>query len=133
MSNTIQERGFNFNTGLKCPNCSGEVWVSDNCDRQYYDGQEFACECCDIEGSIVFYEDGTSAAVEYKNDVLTGTYADSGVTYEYVTRVFWWGEGRNLNWRDGINRPVEIKHGDVLKMLGHGTWCALYRPKKDND
>ena len=58
---------------------------------------------------------------------LSGTYAEEDEGFEYVCRVFWWGEGRNIKWFNGVNEPVEIRHGDVLKILGKGTWAALYR------
>lgn len=56
---------------------------------------------------------------------IKGTYADDeDRTLNYVCRVFQIPDG---TFRNGIDEPIEIKHGDVLKVCGQGTWFALYQ------
>ena len=54
---------------------------------------------------------------------LEGTYTEENLTLNYVCRVIPY-KGK---YYDGIGGKVEIKDGDVLMMLGKGTWFALYR------
>ena len=59
---------------------------------------------------------------------LTGTYTDDeGLAgeLEYVCRAIRYGD----EFFDGIGQRLEICDGDVLMMLGKGTWFALYRKK----
>ena len=64
---------------------------------------------------------------------ITGTYAEKEDELEYVCRVFSYGHGRDIKWVNGVDEPIEIKDGDVLMMLGKGTWFALYREtQRDN-
>jgi hypothetical protein len=60
---------------------------------------------------------------------LEGTYAEDDEEFEYVCRVFWWGKGSDIEWVNGSGEAVDVSHGDVLRMFGNGTWCALYRKK----
>lgn len=60
---------------------------------------------------------------------IIGNYATED-DLEYVCRVFLYGHGRDIKWVNGIDEPVEIRDGDVLMMLGKGTWFALYRGKQ---
>ena len=57
---------------------------------------------------------------------LKGAYTDEeGLAgeLEYVCRAIPY-EGKFYN---GIGEPLSIRDGDVLMMLGQGTWYALYR------
>ena len=55
---------------------------------------------------------------------IEGAYADENKKFKYECRVFWDGE----KWVNGIDEPVDVKHGDVLYLLGLGTWFAWYTP-----
>ena len=58
---------------------------------------------------------------------LKGIYTDEELAgeLEYVCRAMPY-KGKFYN---GICEPLEVKDGDVLMMLGQGTWYALYRRK----
>jgi len=62
---------------------------------------------------------------------LEGTYADGcngpipDASLRYVCRVFLSSDG----FFDGVGNPVEVNDGDVLMLLGRGTWFALYQPR----
>lgn len=53
---------------------------------------------------------------------LIGTYSDDN-ELEYVCRVIPY----NGNYYSPVNHKLNISHGDVLYMLGNGTWFALYQ------
>lgn len=58
---------------------------------------------------------------------LKGTYTEEMAgELQYVCWVFPY-KGIFYN---GIGELLEIKDGDVLMMLGQGTWFALYRRKE---
>ena len=66
---------------------------------------------------------------------LKGTYAENDQEMEYLGRIFQWCTGKGFShkasiWKDGLDKDVEVKHGDVLYVLGQGTWFAHYRPSK---
>lgn len=57
---------------------------------------------------------------------LHGTYTDDdrlAGDFEYVCRAIPYG-GKYYN---AVGEELEIRDGDVLMMLGNGTWFALYR------
>jgi len=58
---------------------------------------------------------------------LRGIYTDEELAgeLEYVCRVIPY-RGK---FYTGTNEQLEVKDGDVLMMLGQGTWYALYRRK----
>jgi len=58
---------------------------------------------------------------------LRGIYTDEELAgeLEYVCRVIPY-RGKFYN---GISEPLKVVDGDVLMMLGQGTWYALYRRK----
>ena len=58
---------------------------------------------------------------------LRGIYTDEELAgeLEYVCRVIPY-KGKFYN---GISEPLKVVDGDVLMMLGQGTWYALYRRK----
>ena len=58
---------------------------------------------------------------------ISGTYAEGSQKLEYVCRVLTY----KGNYYSCVNHPLTIEHGDVLMMLGKGTWFALYQtPEK---
>ena len=63
---------------------------------------------------------------------LRGTYADEcngplkDRELRYLCRVFQYGHGREIEWRNAIGEPVDIPDGSVLLQCGAGTWFALY-------
>jgi hypothetical protein len=54
---------------------------------------------------------------------LDGTYTEGLQELEYVCRVIPY----HGDYYDPIGRLMTIDHGDVLYMLGKGTWFALYQ------
>ena len=54
---------------------------------------------------------------------LFGTYADTDQRLEYVCRVLPY----KGDYYSCVNHKLTIEHGDVLYMLGEGTWFALYQ------
>jgi len=54
---------------------------------------------------------------------LSGTYIDDDSQLEYVCRVIPY-KGKYFT---PINQELHIQHGDMLYMLGKGTWFALYQ------
>lgn len=53
----------------ECPNCGDSqlTWISDNGDGSIYDGQEWTCEGCHVQGYVCAFEDGSMDLLEYEH------------------------------------------------------------------